>query len=228
MRFLIHACPQRMWYVEGYLVPSLLAQGADPESVEIWNDAKGLGNLRSCMASFAARTGDGGTWHIQDDVLLCRDFVKRCGELDQGVVYGFCSPHFRDEPDLSGTVYLPDAWHSFQCIRIPDPLARECAEWFSTDAPTDPELRDIISIGLFDDFFFSVFMDRRHPQTTVTNAKPCLVEHVDRLIGGSVINEWRGHWVRAHWFADPDLTDKLAAEMEKRETRCHHGAHRKD
>ena len=110
MKFLIHACPQRMWYVEGYLVPSLLAQGADPESVEIWNDAKGLGNLRSCMASFAARTGDGGTWHIQDDVLLCRDFVKRCRELDEGVVYGFCSPHFRDEPDLSSASGSRTLW----------------------------------------------------------------------------------------------------------------------
>ena len=77
MKVLIHACPKRMWYVEGFLLPELKRQGAD--EVEVWNDTEGKGNLRACMEAFAARgTGDEGTWHIQDDVLLCRDFVERC------------------------------------------------------------------------------------------------------------------------------------------------------
>ena len=38
MKVLIHACPKRMWYVEGWLVPELQRQGAD--SVEIWNDTE--------------------------------------------------------------------------------------------------------------------------------------------------------------------------------------------
>ena len=92
MKILIHACPQRMWYVQEFLAPALQAQGAD--EIEIWNDAEGRGNLASCMASFAARTGDGGTWHIQDDVLPCRDFVERCRQNDEGVVYGFCNEQF--------------------------------------------------------------------------------------------------------------------------------------
>lgn len=61
MNILIHACPQRMWYVYEQLVPSLIAQGAE---VEIWNDKEGKGNLKACMESFAARKGDGATWHI--------------------------------------------------------------------------------------------------------------------------------------------------------------------
>ena len=37
MKILIHACPQRMWYVEEFLVPELRAQGA--ENIEIWCDS---------------------------------------------------------------------------------------------------------------------------------------------------------------------------------------------
>ena len=73
MKVLIHACPQRMWYVEEFLAPNLRSQGAE---VEIWNDVQGIGNLYACMESFKRRLGDGATWHIQDDVLPCRDFVK--------------------------------------------------------------------------------------------------------------------------------------------------------
>ena len=52
MKVLIHACPKRMWYVEGFLLPELERQGAD--EVEVWNDVERKGNLKSCMASFAS------------------------------------------------------------------------------------------------------------------------------------------------------------------------------
>ena len=129
MKFLIHTYPGRMWYVEEFLYPSLRDQGCPADDIEIWNDTEKKGNLQSCMESFAAREGDGGTWHLQDDVLLCRDFYKRCQELDDGVVYGFCCARFNDDPQQRGKVHQPDMWHSFQCVRIPDAYARECAEW---------------------------------------------------------------------------------------------------
>ena len=202
MKVLIHACPRRMWYVEEFLVPSLLAQGAESEEIEIWNDAEGRGNLTACMESFAAREGDGGTWHIQDDALLCRDFVKRCRELDEGLVYGFCSEQFTDDPGQSGRVHMPDAW------------ARECAEWFYAEGRHDPDLRHLAALNRFDDYFFREFCQRRHGRDMAYNARPCLTEHVDMLIGGSVINEWRGYWVRAQWFADPDLVDDLREQLK--------------
>lgn len=37
MKILIHACPERMWYVEGFLVPALRSLGTEPA---IWNDAE--------------------------------------------------------------------------------------------------------------------------------------------------------------------------------------------
>ena len=215
----IHACPQRMWYVEDFLIPSLEAQGAD--RIEIWNDAGGRGCLESCMAAFAARPeGDGGTWHIQDDVLLCLDFVRRARKLDEGVVYGFCCLWFGDDPDQAGRAYMPDAWHSFQCVRIPDAWARECAAWYysgawETESP-NIELPALAAQGDGDDTFFREYLLCRHGRGTVLNCRPNLVEHVDLLLGGSVLHQYREYRATAHYFEDTDLVDQLRAELRAR------------
>lgn len=213
MKILIHAVPERMWYVEDFLVPQLRAQGAAADELGIFLDDRKLGNLRACMEAFAACEGDGGTWHIQDDVLPCRDFVERCRQLDEGLVYGFCSEQFTDDPDRNGRVSMPDAWHSFQCVRIPDSWARECAEWFYAEGRSDPDLRHLAALNRFDDYFFREFCQRRHGGDAAINARPCLVEHVDMLIGGSVINEWRGYWVRAALWDDEELVDELRERL---------------
>lgn len=207
MKVLIHAYPKRMWYVEGWLVPELERQGAD--EIEIWNDSEGKGNLRACLESFAARTGDGGTWHIQDDVLLCRDFVQRCREHDKGVVYGFCNVQFTDDPAQTGVVSVEDAWHSFQCLRIPDAYARECAAWFEGPGRTSGLYPIWISSGKMDDDMFRTFLLDRHGRETVENLRPNLVEHVDWIIGGSILSPWRGYIARAHFWDDEELVREL-------------------
>ena len=207
MNVLIHACPKRMHYVENFLVPSLQKQGVEPE---VWNDSAGYGNLISCVQSFAARTGDRGTWHIQDDVLVCRDFVERCEKLEQGIVaYGFCNEQFTDDPLQSGKVHQPDAWHSFQCVYIPDAYAREYAEWFETEAKHDRSLAWMVATGRMDDTLFTTFMERRHPRDMVLNIKPNLVEHVDYSIGGSILRPWRGYRALAYYWDDKELVDEL-------------------
>ena len=216
MQILIHACPKRMWYVEDFLVPRLREQGA--KSIEIWNDADHRGNLMACMESFAARKGDGGTWHIQDDVLPCRDFVQRCEQLDDGVVYGFCQERFTDDPHQTGKVYTPDAWHSFQCVRIPDSYARECAEWFYTDQwqeSRSPELPVLKQLNKGDDSFFHEFLEIRHGYETVTNVRPCLVDHIDWIIGGSILSQWRDFLPRASWWDDEELVEELETEIRR-------------
>lgn len=217
MRFLIHACPVRMWYVDEFLVPSLLDQGIDPDDVEIWNDTAGEGNLYACMHSFESRTGDGGTWHLQDDVLICRDFAERCAELEKyGIVYGFCNESFTDDPEKIGLVEFKDSWHSFQCIRIPDPLARECADWFFNDARHRFIFTKWVESGKMDDSFFRAFVEDRHHDEMIFNAAPCLVEHVDALIGGSMLSQWRGYWPRAYYWHDKDLVDDLKKRIKAR------------
>lgn len=211
MNFLIHACPQRMWYVEEFLVPSLKAQGA--ENIEVWNDTEKKGNLIACMESFAARSGDGGTWHLQDDVIICHDFVERCRENDEGIVYGFCCRNFNDRLDAYGEVYVPDAWNSFQCIRIPDQWARECADWVLNkkwfNDYTSPELPILWKLGKGDDTFFHEFMNCCHGTETALNLKPNLVDHIDWLVGGSSIQQWRDYLARAEFFDDLYLIEEL-------------------
>lgn len=214
MKILIHACPQRMWYVNEQLAPSLIAQGAD---VEIWNDKEGKGNLKACMESFAARKGDGATWHIQDDVLVCRDFVKRCEQYD-GIVYGFCNERFTDDASKVGAVSVHDSWHSFQCVRIPDAYARECADWVRSGAwkeSTNRELPILHERGIGDDTFFREFLLARHGTDTVTNAKPNLAEHVDFLIGGSVLSWYRDFRPRAHYWEDEELVTELRVKLNR-------------
>ena len=221
MKFLIHACPQRMWYVEDLLMPMLQEQGV--ENIEVWNDTEHAGNLRSCMDSFLSRTGDGGTWHLQDDVLPCRDFVKRCEENDDGLVYGFCCRNFNDRIDAYGDVYVPDAWNSFQCVRIPDEYARECASWVYSGIwekeSTLIELPVLYKLGKGDDTFFHEYMICRHSHETALNLKPNLVEHIDWLIGGSALQQWRDYIARAEFFEDQDLIEELAQRIKRYKAR---------
>lgn len=216
MRVLIHACPERMWYVDQFLVPSLA--GAD---VRIWNDTARHGCLRSCMEAFASCADGGDTWHIQDDVLLCRDFLARAETFPSGpVVSGFCCAWFGDDPDLTGTVYMEDLWHSFQCIRIPDARARECAEWYSSGSwareSDNVRLAVLAAANKGDDTFFHEFMAVRHGTETAVNARPNLAEHVDLLLGGSVLHPYRDYQARAHWWPDEDLVAALRYELRSR------------
>lgn len=222
MEVMIHACPARMWYVEGWLIPVLERQGITREHIRIWNDTEGHGNLISCMEAFASCKGDGGTWHIQDDVLPRRGFARIAAEHDEGVVYGFCCQYFLDDPNLSGTVYMPDAWHSFQCVRIPNAWARECAEWFFSGAweseAMDPDLPAMKELNHGDDSFFGEFLMCRHGEGTAYNLRPNIVEHVDLLIGGSVLHQWRDYQAKAHWWDDPASVEELRAWLKAQKT----------
>ena len=217
MKILIHACPKRLWYVEDFLIPNLLDQGAD--SVAIWNDETGLGNLAACMESFRQIRGHGGTWHLQDDVLPCRDFVARCREYESdGVVYGFTCGAFGDDLSQTGRVYAPDVWHSFQCIRIPDEYARECAEWYFSGAwkaDADPDLFALKDLNQGDDSFFRAFLQTRHGRERFTNVAPNLVDHVDWLIGGSVLSPWRAFVARSALWDDHGELEDLKREIRR-------------
>ena len=216
MKVMIHAIPERMWYVEDYLAPSLA--GAE---IRIWNDAGRRGNLRSCMEAFAACEGEGETWHIQDDVLLCRDFLQRAGSFPAGVpVYGFCCEYFLDDPGVSGEVYMEDCWHSFQCVRIPDAWARECAEWVLSRQwereSFNLSLPAFEAAGEGDDTFFREYLLARHGTGTAINARPNLAEHVDLLLGGSSLHQYRDYQARAHWWEDGDLVAGLRYALRER------------
>lgn len=212
MRVMIHAVPSRMWYVEGFLIPSLRAQGIEPQ---LYVDTKQLGNLGACLDSFIQCSGD-GTWHIQDDVLICRDFAERAAANDQGVVNGFCCVLFgEDDPSQIGTVTPRNLWHGFPCVRIPDDYARDFVRWIRSGSHSVYADR-LIRKGKGDDYLFHEYFRNVHPRDKPRNIAPNLVEHVDDLLGGSVANTWRKKPARSALWDEPERVEQLAAAIEAR------------
>ena len=215
-KYIIHACPGRMQYVENYLVPSMKDQGID--DIQIKCDNNRLGCLESCMQIFMSTYGDGGAWHMQDDVIICRDFKERTekyklGQSDSSIICGFA--YVNDENSRKTGKVDPQAmWWSFPCIYIPNHLARECAKWFYTKARYDPKYTKWTVSKKFDDAFFKEFIVQNYPNATVLNINPNLVDHIDYLIGGSSINKMRTEkQTRSMYFNDLDLVDELAQKI---------------
>lgn len=209
---MIHACLSREWYVNEYLVPSLKAQGI--EDVAVWLDSDGVGNLSACIESFAqCSKKEGETWHIQDDVIICRDFAERIRDAPPGLVCGFCVDIYERGAIVEGPTTAEHMWQSsFPCIKIPNSLAGEFVEWL-IKAQSRPEIQKLTQTGKKDDTLFWIFIQEEHPKMKVTNASPHLVDHVDWLIGGSTINQWRGYIVRSCRWNDENLIKELESKL---------------
>lgn len=218
MQYMIHASPQRMWYVEGFLVPSMLSQGIREEDILVRCDREKLGNLRACARRLReAGTMPGGTWHIQDDVLLCRDFAERTRAEDHGIVWGFACKNFGDSETYAGEHPVVFAWHSFQCLRIPNELAAEWTVWLEREAPNTPLYAEKIQTGKCDDELLRFFLRDKHAGMRVRNLAPNLVEHVDFLIGGTVLNPLRRIKInRSMLWEDEALVAELEEQLKNR------------
>lgn len=210
MKIMIHACPSRMWYVDGWLIPELKRQGA--QNVVVWNDADRKGNLQSCMEAFAACDGPGGTWHLQDDILPARNFIERIDLYDgDHVVCGFVNENGGPDCNLTGVVCAVAMWYSFPCIYIPNAIARGCAEWFLSgrwESEVNPTAFALAGANRGDDYLFREYMDLYYGGDTAINLKPCLVEHIDLFLGGSVTSG-RDFWARATYWDDEDLVTEI-------------------
>lgn len=218
MNYMIHASPQRMWYVKKYLIPSMRSQGIPEQEIILRNDTDGKGNLYSCMESFRdCGAQPGGTWHLQDDVILSRDFAEKTQAHEDGIVCGFGCNNFGPSMQERGRVPVLFMWYSFQCIRIPNELAGECAEWFFSDAQYRTQYCSQVADRRHDDWFFREFMTEKHRDLRVTNLCPNVVDHIDYLIGGTLINQARRIQVnRAAFFPDQDLVEKLEEALNNR------------
>lgn len=223
MRYMIHCCPQRMWYVNEYLAPSMVNQGIAKDDIIIWNDTEKIGNLKSFIESMRYIGNnfprDEGIWHIQDDVIICRDFAERTKETydNIGIISGFicgawtgCNQNRLDEQSIMHT------WVSFPCIYIPNKYCLAFANWINTRGkrlyPSKWEN------GSYDDFFFIEFIKKTQPEAICHNIKPNLVDHIDYLIGSSTLRKYKpGDEIkRSMYFEDTDLVDKLEEELKRR------------
>ena len=213
MKYLIHTCNDRLWYVEKYLIPSMIEQGIDKDSILIYLDKENEGCLESCMKAFALVDKTGYTWHMQDDVLICHDFKERTEQEYEGVVCGYCYDK-DDRKRYKGQVNVKEIWYSFPCIRIPNKIARACAKWYFNYAKTANEFRVWVKMKRYDDSMFHVFLEDYYPDMKILNLVPTLVDHVDYIIGGSIVNKIRPEKeTHSVYFEDFYLIEELKKKL---------------
>ena len=214
-RYLIHTCPKRKWYVDEFLVPSMIMQGIPQDRIQVWNDDKGIGNLRATMKSFSEIPMDGqGTWHLQDDVVISKDFKALTEQYNEGLVCGFCSRYSEERP--VGQTTLRNMWYSFPCIRIPNNIARECAKWFYHGAINDSKYKMWVESRKHDDEAFKEFLKLKHPEMRVYNLAPNPVNHVDYLLGGSLVNNQREKIAVSLFWEEPEIITALEQKLKER------------
>lgn len=218
MKYLIHTCPHRKWYVDEYLVPSMIENGVDPFSIWYWNGKKG--NLTDYRESIKDLPDEDVIWHLQDDIVISPSFAAETQKDYDGIVCGACI--VADNEDVEGTdgfVHADRMWWSFQCIRIPTKFSREFLEWLDFRYQNDFFMRMTIQTNRNDDMLFKQFLWDKHPDEWILNLKPNIVEHVDYLLGGSVTNQRRPEQIRARYFEDfqviEELKEKLKGRYEK-------------
>jgi hypothetical protein len=106
-------------------------------------------------------------------------------------------------------------WWSFPCIRIPNRLAEECADWITWDASHREMYRYYVDSGKHDDYFWMEFLMAKHRNVRVLNLAPALVDHIDYLIGGSVINRDRGRpETRTAFWEDHTVITELEEKLK--------------
>lgn len=210
MRYIIHSCPERMWYVQEFLIPSLMQQGI--HNVDIYNDIDREGVLWTTMKSFREQSED--CWHLQDDILISKRFAQVTEYHYDLIVTGYCSAYILGKP--AGIQNIRSIWYSAPCMYIPKRYANECAEWFYSDVIHNQKYTEWVTEGKYDDEFFKIYMIKHYPNAEVLQLKPNIVEHVDWLIGGSLINKDKKGLRRSKYWVEPELVTQLENSLREK------------
>lgn len=202
-KYMIHTCLERQWYVEQYLIPSMLEQGINREDIIPFIDNGRRGNLTAFLDSLDFLVKNYpmhmGVWHLQDDVVISSDFKKVTEENDVGIVQGFCS--ILDDRE--------DYWFSFQCFRLPMQNTEDFLKWLNKNRQ---KYKHLIEANKYDDSLFRFYLIEN--QSVTTKLCPNIVDHIDWLIGGSVINQERpDKTIRSRYWQDNGEIRKLALQL---------------
>ena len=227
MKYMIHACNQRMWYVDNFLMPSLIKQGINKDDIYVYLDKDRDGNLKSYIKSSKLvyeMWGDNeNVWHLQDDVIVCSNFKERTEELEArevDIICGFTC--FYDDGRKPGLNFPKDhMWYSFPCMRVPSKISKEFADWTDTYLWRDNQFGFWTRYKKGDDYVFRIWVESYYPYFKVLNLAPNLIDHVDFLLGGTIVNPQREAQsvdVRSMYFDEKWLVDELAEEIKKYDT----------
>ena len=226
MKYMIHTHIKRLWYVEDFLIPSMVKQNINEEDITVVLDDKNKGNLQSFLFSLKAILKDeelkkeDGIWHLQDDVIISKDFKKKCEYYGKKntIINGFVSNTYNSlKLENTGKQPLKKSWLSFPCIYIPNKFIEGFLSWIDVvrkDERNDYKKR--YESNRHDDFFMFMFLEEVHGNIDVYNLKPNIVDHIDYLIGNS-INKPRKEKVTGYYFMDKDLIKKLEKELKEYE-----------
>ena len=222
MKYMVHTCPKRLWYVNDFLVPDMMRQGISKEDIVIWNDKKTEGNLtawvKSCEDIKKNYPVDDGFWHLQDDVVLSDDFAEKSVEVAKMdmIVNAFCSRRSNPKKYASIGKRLPKRyWFSFPCMYIPNRYIHSFLRWYYEDAVNEEPYKSVVEQNKGDDYLFWVSVKVWHRTDYIYNLAPNLADHIDFLLGGSVCNGQRGGFARAEYFEDQSKVEQLAKDIEE-------------
>ena len=209
----MHTCNDRLWYVHGYLMPSLMNQGISQDDIVMYRDINNDGCLQSFVKSIDYLPDDGYMWHLQDDVLICSDFKDRTKQhYDTDLVCGFASKY--DKQVKPGKYNgIDNIWYSFPCIRINNSLLKHFSIWFNSSIQNDNRYREWLKSNKHDDLLFRYFLKNYYKGIKGTNLAPNLVEHIDWLLGGSIVNKQRGEIIRSVYWENEELVEKLKKNL---------------
>ena len=222
IKYMIHTCPKRMWYVNDFLVPSMKKQGIKEEEIYIYNDDLEDGNFLSSVKSFKLSLSfkTEYIWHLQDDVLLCSNFKDRADHMiaymeEDGIMVaaGFCGIH--DSKNKINGVTVKDLWYSFPCICIKRSILVNYYDWVMKVKDTSKLVQEAIRTMKIDDGVFAMYLKNVWQFAKCYNIMPNLVEHIDWLIGYSSVGNYRANICRSVCFEEQELVDELRDEISR-------------
>lgn len=222
MKYMIHSCNDRQWYVDEFLVPELLNQGIQPADIFIYQDKDCDGNLKSfyksCKAVYDKWGADEKVCHLQDDVYPAsyfREEAEYYAGLDKYILICGFTTFYPEIKEPGEGVLCTNLWFSFPCIIYSNKLAIEFYEWCNEYLWGKNMFKTWITRNKGDDYIFECFLQSNYQNSLIYNVAPNLVEHIDFLLGGSVVNRQRKKTnVRSKYWKEEE--DKAIKELEIR------------
>ena len=98
-----------------------------------------------------------------------------------------------DKEPEAGTFLLEERkmWYSFPCINISTELTTEFAKWANANLWQSQHFKEAVKRNNCDDLIFREWLYDTHGKTEEINLAPNVINHVDKMIGGSMCNKQR-------------------------------------